>query len=94
MKSERTTIILMAPETERLPEDMGALERHISDKSDRRGEIITVLSEGFTEKSINCYLATINLKKRFQRENHWNVIKLTRTLGVETMTYGVLKLPM
>ncbi len=94
MKSERTTIILMAPETERLPGDMGALERHISDKSDRMGEIITALCEGPIEKSINCHLTTINLKKRFQRENLWNIINLTRTLWVEAMTYGVLKLPM
>jgi len=84
----------MAPETERLPEDMGALEKHISDKSDGMEEIITALCEGLIEKSINCHLTTINLNKRFQRENHWNIINLTRTLWVEAMEYGDLKLPM
>jgi len=69
MKSERTTVLLIAPETGRLSEDMGPLARYISGKSGGMGEVITALCEGLTERGIDCHLATLNLKKRFQREN-------------------------
>jgi len=72
MKSERTTVLLIAPETGRLPEDMGPLARYISGKSGGMGEVITALCEGLTERGIDCHLATLNLKKRFQKENHMN----------------------
>ncbi|MBW2558350.1 MAG: glycogen/starch synthase [Deltaproteobacteria bacterium] len=80
MKSKKTPVLLIAPETGRLPEDMGPLAQYISGKSGGMGEVVTALSEGLTERGIDCHLATLNLKKRFQRESHmdedeWRAIR-------------------
>jgi len=64
----RTAVLLIAPETGRLPEDMGTLARFISGKSGGLGEVVAALCEGLTEKGINCHVATLNLKRRFQKE--------------------------
>lgn len=69
-KGERTAVLIIAPETGRLPEDMGLLAKFISGKSGGLGEVITALCEGLTERGIDCHLATMNLKKRFQKESH------------------------
>lgn len=69
-KSERTAVLLLAPETGRLPDDMGPLARYISGKSGGLGEVVSALCEGLIERNIDVNLATINLKKRFQRESH------------------------
>jgi len=46
------------------------LARFISGKSGGLGEVVTALCEGLTERGINCHLATLNLKKRFQKEGN------------------------
>jgi len=69
-KSERTVVLLLAPETGRLPDDMGPLAHYISGKSGGLGEVVSALCEGLVERNIDVHLATINLKKRFQRESH------------------------
>jgi len=80
MKAEKTPVILIAPETGRLPEDMGPLAQYISGKSGGMGEFVTALSKGLTERGVDCHLVTLNLKKRFQRESHmdeneWRAIR-------------------
>ncbi|MDD5167899.1 MAG: glycogen/starch synthase [Syntrophales bacterium] len=70
-------VLLVTPETGHLPDEMGPLARFISGKSGGLGDVISALSEGLTERGIECHLATLNLSKRFQRENRlrddeWN----------------------
>ena len=69
-KKERTTVLLIAPETGKLPDEMGPLARYISGKSGGLGEVVSALCEGLVERSIDVHLATLNLKKRFQKEGH------------------------
>jgi glycogen synthase len=78
--SEKTAILLLTPETGRLPEDIGTLARFISGKSGGLGEVVAALCEGLRERNIDCHLATLNLKRRFQREcgldeEHWREIR-------------------
>jgi glycogen synthase len=68
-RQERTAVLMITPETGRLPEDMGALARYISGKSGGQGEVVSALCEGLSERGIAVHLATLNLKKRFQRES-------------------------
>ncbi len=67
-KKETTAILIISPETGRLPEDMGGLARFISGKSGGQGEVVSALCEGLTERGLDVHLATLNLKRRFQRE--------------------------
>ena len=69
---KKTPVLLIAPETGRLPEDMGTLARYISGKSGGLGEVVAALCEGLTERGIECHIATLNLKKRFQKECRLN----------------------
>ncbi len=68
-RREMTAILMVTPETGRLPEEMGALAKYISGKSGGLGEVVSALCEGLTERGIGVHLATLNLKKRFQRES-------------------------
>jgi glycogen synthase len=67
-KKEKTAVLILSPETGRLPEDMGGLARFISGKSGGQGEVVSALCEGLIERGIEVHLALLNLKKRFQRE--------------------------
>jgi glycogen synthase len=67
-KPARTPILLITPETGRLPNDMGILAKYISGKSGGQGEVVAALCEGLLERGIDVHLATLNLKKRFQLE--------------------------
>ncbi|MEN6318583.1 MAG: glycogen/starch synthase [Syntrophaceae bacterium] len=64
----KTAVLMITPETGRLPHDMGALAKYISGKSGGQGEVISALCEGLSERGIDVHLVTLNLKKRFQRE--------------------------
>ncbi|MCX5854863.1 MAG: glycogen/starch synthase, partial [Deltaproteobacteria bacterium] len=67
-KTEKTAILLVSPETGRLPEEMGGLARYISGKTGGLGEVVAALCEGIRARGIDCHVATLNLKKRFQQE--------------------------
>jgi len=67
-KHERTAILIISPETGRLPEDMGALAPFISGKSGGQGEVVSALCEGLGERGLDVHLVILNLKQRFQRE--------------------------
>jgi glycogen synthase len=69
-KAEKTAVLLVSPETGRLPDGMGSLARYISGKAGGLGEVVSTLCEGLRERGIDCHLATLNLKKRFQRESN------------------------
>ena len=78
----KTAVLLIAPETGRLPEDMCTLAGYISGKRGGLGDVVTALCAGLTERDIECHLATINLKKRFQKENRmdkaeWRALRHT-----------------
>jgi glycogen synthase len=68
-RAERTAVLLITPETGRLPEDMGEIARFISGKSGGQGEVVSALCEGLSERGIDVHIATLNLKKRFQKES-------------------------
>lgn len=68
-RTEKTPILLITPETGRLPYDMGMLAKYISGKSGGQGEVVSALCEGLLERGIDVHLATLNLKKRFQMES-------------------------
>lgn len=81
-KAEKTAVLLVAPETGKLPDGMGSLARYISGKSGGLGDVVSALCEGLRSRGIDCHLATLNLKKRFQRENNidecaWREIRYT-----------------
>ena len=62
---------------------MGPLAAYISGKSGGMGEVVSTLCEGLTNRGIECHLATMNLSRRFQQENHLNDDqwhRLTRTI--------------
>ncbi len=69
-KAARTAVLLVSPETGRLPEAMGNLARYISGKTGGLGEVVSALCEGLRARGIDCHLATLNLKKRFQQESN------------------------
>jgi hypothetical protein len=52
-RSTKTAVLLAAPETGRLPHDMGTLTRYISGKSGGLGEVIAALCEGLTDRGSN-----------------------------------------
>ena len=79
---ERTAILLITPETGSLPIEMDPLAPYISGKSGGLGDVVSALCEGLIERKIDVHLATLNLKKRFQREHHlddaeWRDIRYT-----------------
>lgn len=67
-KTEKTAVLLLSPETGRLPDEMGHLARYISGKTGGLGEVVAALCEGLRAREIDCHVATLNLKKRFQQE--------------------------
>lgn len=69
---KKTAILQIAPETGRLPRDMGPLAAYISGKSGGMGEVVSALCEGLTDRGFECHLATLNLSRRFQQENDLN----------------------
>lgn len=69
-KTAKTALLMISPETGRLPTNMGPLARYVSGKSGGLGEVIATLCEGLEQRGIDCHLATLNLKKRFQRESN------------------------
>jgi len=61
-KTEKTAVLIVTPETGRLPDEMGTLARYISCKSGGLGEVVSALCEGLRERKL---IATryIDLKK-------------------------------
>ena len=78
---KKMAVLLVAPETGRLPDEMGPLAQYISGKSGGLGEVISALCEGLTQRGIECHLATLNLSRRFQRENGFNDDQWNRIIG-------------
>jgi glycogen synthase len=69
-KTERIPVIIISPETDRLPaEGMGDFAKYISGKSGGMGEVVAALCQGLSEKEILTYVITLNLKKKFMERS-------------------------
>ena len=77
----KTVILQVAPETGRLPIEMGPLATYISGKSGGMGEVVSTLCEGLTNRGIECHLATLNLTQRFRQENNLDKGQWNRIVG-------------
>lgn len=63
-------VLLVSPESGRLPDKMGKLAAYIYGKCGGLGDVISALCEGLQARGIDCHLATLNLKERFRKENN------------------------
>lgn len=68
-KKDRTAVLLISPETGRLPKKMGGLASFISGKSGGLGDVMAALCRGLTERGVICHIATPHFPRRFQRES-------------------------
>jgi glycogen synthase len=69
-KAERIPIIIISPETDRLPtEGMGDFAKYVSGKSGGMGEVVAALCRGLSDKEILTYVITINLKRKFMERS-------------------------
>ncbi|TFG89017.1 MAG: hypothetical protein E4H16_04225, partial [Candidatus Atribacteria bacterium] len=70
-KSDVTPVIIITPETARLPsEGMGKFAQFVSGKSGGLGDVISALCKGLSERKIPTHLITLNLRRRFREEAH------------------------
>jgi len=70
-KPNVTPIIIVTPETARLPsEGMGKFAQFVSGKSGGLGDVISALCKGLAERKIPTHLITLNLQRRFREESH------------------------
>lgn len=81
-KKEQTAVVMISPETGRLPAGMGDLAKYISGKTGGQGEVVSALCEGLTERGIHVHLITLNLKSRFRKEaklteQQWRELRYT-----------------
>ena len=68
-KTARTPVIVVTPETGRLPsEGMGQFAKYVSGKSGGLGEVISALCKGLSQRNIPVHLITLNLSRRFREE--------------------------
>lgn len=74
-KEKAAAVLIISPETGRLPEGMGGLAKYICSQSGGQGEVISALCEGLTERGIDVHLVTLNLKRRFRNEARLNELQ-------------------
>ena len=80
----RTALLLVSPETGRLPPDMGTLARFRSGKGGSLGEAITTLCEELTERGIEFHLATPNQDFRCTHQEFPDTATITSELFQKT----------
>ena len=69
ISKQMTPIILISPETARLPDTgMGDFAKFISGKSGGMGDVVSAICKGLVERNIPIHLITLNLQKRFMEE--------------------------
>lgn len=79
-KSTRTPVVIVTPETGRLPsEGMGQFAKYVSGKSGGLGEVISALCKGLSERRIPVHLVTLNLSRRFREEAGLSEAEWTQT---------------
>ena len=68
-KAVRTPVILISPETDRLPtEGMGEFAQFVAGKSGGMGEVVAALCRGLTERGVPTHLITLNLRRKFREK--------------------------
>jgi glycogen synthase len=75
IKKGKTAVLMISPETGRLPDGMGGLAKYIYGKSGGQGEVVSALCEGLIQRGIHVHLVTLNLKKRFRKEANLNELQ-------------------
>ena len=79
-KSTRTPVVIITPETGRLPsEGMGQFAKYVSGKSGGLGEVISALCKGLSDRRIPVHLVTLNLSRRFREEAGLSEAEWTQT---------------
>ncbi len=69
-KTERTPVIIISPETDRLPtKGMGEFAKYVSGKSGGMGEVVAALCRGLAEHDVLTYIITLNLKRKFMEKS-------------------------
>ncbi len=69
-KSRKIPIIIISPETDRLPtEGLGQFAKYVAGKSGGMGEVVAALCRGLAEREIPTYVIIPNLKKRYMQES-------------------------
>jgi glycogen synthase len=69
-KTQRTPVIIISPETDRLPtEGMGDFAKYVSGKSGGMGEVVAALCRGLSNREIPTYIITLNLERRFMEKS-------------------------
>jgi len=65
-KTGRTPVIIISPETDRLPtRGMGDFAKYVSGKSGGMGEVVAALCRGLAHKDVLTYIVTLNLERKF-----------------------------
>jgi glycogen synthase len=65
-RTQRTPVIIISPETDRLPtKGMGDFAKYVSGKSGGMGEVVAALCRGLSAKDIPTYIITLNLERKF-----------------------------
>ena len=69
-KTERIPVIIISPETDRLPtKGMGDFAKYVSGKSGGMGEVVAALCRGLSNKDVLTYVITLNLKRKFMERS-------------------------
>lgn len=65
-KTARTPVIIISPETDRLPaKGMGDFAQYVAGKSGGMGEVVAALCRGLSNRDILTYIITLNLERAF-----------------------------
>jgi glycogen synthase len=65
-KTGRTPVIIISPETDRLPTaGMGDFAQYVSGKSGGMGEVVAALCRGLSDRDVLSYIVTLNLERAF-----------------------------
>jgi len=69
-KTERTPVIIISPETDRLPtRGMGYFAQYVAGKSGGMGEVVAALCRGLSNKGVLTYIITLNLQRKFMKHS-------------------------
>jgi glycogen synthase len=69
-KHTRTPVIIISPETDRLPtKGMGDFAQYVSGKSGGMGEVVAALCRGLSNRGVRTYIITLNLQRKFMAQS-------------------------
>jgi glycogen synthase len=69
-KYTRTPVIIISPETDRLPtKGLGDFAQYVSGKSGGMGEVVAALCRGLSNKGVKTYIITLNLQRKFMEHS-------------------------